>query len=78
MRYDGFRYGTNVPMNLHDYVLTDDILNDTNDPTAVFVSILEQQYANTRTQLFGNEVLRVNINVEYFHPLRILQSNGLR
>ena len=78
MRYDGFRYGTNVPMNLHDYVLTDDIPNDTNDPTAVFVSILEQQYANTWTQLFGNEVLRVNINVEYFHPLRILQSNGLR
>ena len=71
MRYDGFRYGTNVPMNLHDYVLTDDILNDTNDPTAVFVSILEQQYANTWTQLFGNEVLRVNINVEYLSNISI-------
>jgi aspartyl-tRNA(Asn)/glutamyl-tRNA(Gln) amidotransferase subunit A len=56
-RYDGFRYGTNVPMNLEDFILTDDVQNDKNCH-GTSLSILEQQYANTRTRLFGNEVLR--------------------
>jgi aspartyl-tRNA(Asn)/glutamyl-tRNA(Gln) amidotransferase subunit A len=41
-------------MNIQDLILTTD---DTNTGT-VSLSILEQQYANTRTQLLGNEVIR--------------------
>ncbi len=54
LRYDGFRYGTSVPMNIDDFINTDDESN--NDYTTL--SILEQRYANTRTQLLGKEVIR--------------------
>ena len=54
LRYDGFRYGSSVPMNIDDFIYTDDLNN--NDYTTL--SILEQQYAITRTQLLGKEVIR--------------------